>query len=114
MRSLLAAVVVVTLGAVGCTVPPSHPTLRNGSLPPLLPVRTFIANLDFNEGYQLSPDGRKIAWIGVHRLRPRVFVMTIASGDTRVLDEFSYDIRWTQDSRRLLVRKYAPPESFRI
>lgn len=54
-----------TLGALaGCATAPTAPALQMADqkrqLAPLVPVRRFVANIDFAGGYQLSPDG---AWL---------------------------------------------------
>jgi hypothetical protein len=50
----------LTLG--GCATAPSHPALQSGSLPELLPVRRFVANVESTGGYLLSPDGQRLLW----------------------------------------------------
>ena len=59
---LLAAV----LALQACTTTARHPAVAaaeaSGQLPPLLPVRRFVANIDFAGGYQLSPDGQRLLW----------------------------------------------------
>lgn len=102
-RALLLSVWVIALA--GCTIPPQHPTLKKGALPPLLPVRAFVASTDFVGGFQISPDGTRLAWIAVHGIAPRIFVKTIGRDDTRSLGLFSLQFRWAQDSRRLLVHQ---------
>lgn len=84
---------------------PRHPALVEAALPALLPVRDFVANSDYNGAYQLSPDGRKIAWIAVSGAAPAIFVRTVGQDDARPLGLFSFDFRWAGDSRRLLLRR---------
>lgn len=59
---LLAAVAALQ----ACTTTPRHPAVASaeaaGQLPPLIPVRRFVANIDFAGGYQLSPDGQHLLW----------------------------------------------------
>ena len=63
-----AAVLALALGAVlsGCAVSPSHPGLKAaevaGELPPLLPLRRFVANTERLGGFVLSPDGERLIW----------------------------------------------------
>ncbi len=48
-----------------CSVAPTHPALRDMNLPPLLPVRTFVTDIDYSGGYRISPDGRRLSWTQV-------------------------------------------------
>ena len=90
----------------GCVEQPvRHQAFIGATLPRLLPVREFVANTDYNGGYKVSPDGKKLAWIGVHRLAPAIFVKTIGQDDARTLSLTSFDFRWAGDSRRLLLLK---------
>jgi len=49
----------------GCAIAPSHPAVRELDLPPLVPVRTFVADLDYSGGHRVSPDGKRLAWTQV-------------------------------------------------
>lgn len=64
LRLLLLLAAVLALQA--CTTTARHPAVAaaqaSGQLPPLLPVRRFVANIDFAGGYQLSPDGQWLLW----------------------------------------------------
>ena len=55
-----------TVVLIGCATAPTHPTLvaaqESGQLPPLVPVRRFVANIDHAGGYVLSPDGQRLLW----------------------------------------------------
>ncbi|MEM7294561.1 MAG: alpha/beta fold hydrolase, partial [Pseudomonadota bacterium] len=48
-----------------CSIAPTHSALRNQSLPELIPVRTFFADIDYQGQYRISPDGEKLVWSGV-------------------------------------------------
>lgn len=56
------------LGLAGCASvgSPSHPGIAAAEaarqLPPLLPVRQFVANTQSEGGFVLSPDGRRLLW----------------------------------------------------
>ncbi|WP_234192402.1 S9 family peptidase [Pseudacidovorax sp. NFM-22] len=54
------------LALAGCATAPSHPALQaaasEGRLPPLVPMRRFVADLDFADGHIVSPDGRRLLW----------------------------------------------------
>ena len=70
-RVLPCVVVLSVLGACSTmpgqeAVPGSTAAARaggNAQLPPLLPTRRFVANIDAEGGYQLSPDGQKLLWV---------------------------------------------------
>ena len=38
----------------------------------MVPVRQFVANTQYNDNYQLSPDGSKLVYQGVSRLKPAI------------------------------------------
>ena len=93
----------------GCTIEPTHESLRASQLPRLIPVRDFVANINSNGFYRISPDGKKLAWKAVAGTREEIFVRTLGKEDTHSLG-FSaqgYPFVWAQDSRRLLFIKDA-------
>lgn len=67
LRRLVAlAALGLLLTVAGCATAPSHPAVqaaaREGRLPPLVPMRRFVADLDFADGHVVSPDGRRLLW----------------------------------------------------
>ena len=107
MKTLLRAVcasasaaLVVLLGA--CSMAPSHPALKSAPLPELLPVRDFVANVDYNGRYRISPDGMKLAWQAVSGLRESLFVKPLDGGAVTVFP-IKGEYLWAQDSRHLLL-----------
>lgn len=68
IRRLLAATGFAALAALGtaCSTAPKHPSLvaaqQNASLPALLPVRRFVANVDAIGGFVISPNGQRLVW----------------------------------------------------
>ncbi len=86
----------------GCTVPAEHPALRDATLVPLIQAHRLAYLGDIQRDYQLSPDGRKIAWIGPSLMRSTLFVRDIASGEVRQFRARSSSFQWTPDARRLL------------
>jgi dipeptidyl aminopeptidase/acylaminoacyl peptidase len=72
-------------------------------MPPLVPVRNYVADLDFNVAYQLSPDGKKIAWIGRSGFGPGIFVKNLASNEVHTLNTRFGRTTWAEDSQYLLV-----------
>lgn len=61
----LAACAALALG--GCSTAPTHSALQaaqqSGQLPPLVPMRRFVANIDSVDGHALSPDGQQLLWL---------------------------------------------------
>jgi dipeptidyl aminopeptidase/acylaminoacyl peptidase len=68
IRRLLAAATSVLLVCLvaGCSTAPTHPSLiaaqESASLPTLLPVRRFVANVDAIGGFVISPNGQRLLW----------------------------------------------------
>ena len=86
----------------GCTEPATHPALERVDLPPLLQAHRFAYTGQVARSYQLSPDGRKLAWIGPHFMRSRLFVRDNDSGEVRKFRIGSTGFQWTPDGRRVL------------
>ena len=90
--------------ASGCTVAPKHPALVEAGLPELVPVRDFVANLDHVSQFRLSPDGHKLAWVGVYGLRSAILWRGLADSDAEAFT-FRKDAPrpiWAADSRHIL------------
>jgi dipeptidyl aminopeptidase/acylaminoacyl peptidase len=101
LRILIAVVLVGLLG--GCAVAPTHPALQDQPLPPLIPVREFVANVEGTSLYRVSPDGASLAWKGVSGLKPAVWVKTLAGGEARAIPVRAQSIVWSGDSRFLFM-----------
>ena len=88
----------------GCATKPSHPSLVHSHLPKLIPVRKFVANVDYNSGYRVSPDGKMIAYNGVSGLKDAILWRELNSKKTRALrfKKGSPGLTWAADSRHLL------------
>lgn len=102
LRFALFSLICVTFFA-GCASHASHPTLLAQQMPPLVPVRNYVADLDFNIAYQLSPDGKKIAWIGRSGFGPGIFVKDLASNEVHTVNTRFGRPTWAEDSQSLLV-----------
>ena len=105
LRTTLA--ILFMLIVAGCAVKPTHESLKDADLPPLIPVRDFVANTDYNGFYRISPDGKRLAWKAVAKLHEQIFVRTLGKDDTRHLgfNASGYPFVWAQDSRHLLFIK---------
>jgi len=96
-----------------CTVQPTHQSLTDTDLPPLLPVRDFVANTSYNGDYRISPDGKKLAWKAVAGSQEEIFVRSLnhqnSQDDSRSLgfNAQAYPFVWAQDSQHLLFIKDA-------
>jgi len=101
LRTLIAVVWAGLLG--GCAVAPTHPALWDQPLPPLIPVREFVANVEGTSQYRVSPDGALLAWKGTSGLKPAVWVKTLASGETRAIPLSAQSFVWSGDSRFLFM-----------
>ena len=102
MKKLLMAVLgLAVLG--GCAIAPTHPALHEDSMPPLIPVREFVANVEGTGNYRISPDARRLAWKGVSNLKPAVWVKTLADGALRAIPMRANGVTWSGDSRFLLL-----------
>lgn len=68
MRRLAAmAAASAALALAACSTAPTAPVLvaaqDAGTLPPLVPMRRFVANVDYVDGHALSPDGHRLLWV---------------------------------------------------
>jgi dipeptidyl aminopeptidase/acylaminoacyl peptidase len=86
----------------GCTIAPTHPSLNSAELPELLPLRKFVAGLDEQGGYALSPDGMKLRWFALSGEDMATFVREVDGGATRVFRIGRHFPIWAGDSRHLL------------
>jgi dipeptidyl aminopeptidase/acylaminoacyl peptidase len=100
--TLIAALTLILVSS--CTVSPTHPTLKEAELPPLVPVRAFTANIDYAGGYRVSPNGEKLLWRGVSRLRPALYWKNLATGKQGVKRFKKRTPRafWAADSNHIL------------
>lgn len=95
------------LTSSACSVSPTHPTLKSADLPPLVPVRAFTANIDYAGGYRTSPDGKKLLWRGVSRLRPALYWRHLDTG-MRGVKRFKIAAPrafWAADSKHILYQQ---------
>ena len=103
------SILLLSLFITACAVQPTHISLKESTLPNLLPVRDFVANTDYNGHYRISPDGKQLAWKAVAGSREEIFIRTLGKNDERSLgfDAQGTSFFWAQGSQRLLFVKDA-------
>lgn len=109
------AAAAAALALQGCAVAPHHPALAQaqaaGQLPPLLPVRRFVANIDFAGGYFLSPDGRQLMWSQAVGTDAGLAVRPVEGGQSRTFAtgflgrSAGPGATWLADSRHVMFTK---------
>jgi dipeptidyl aminopeptidase/acylaminoacyl peptidase len=103
--NLLIIPILVAAILTGCATTASHPTLMSAkNSPALIPVRDFVANRSSNWAYQISPDGKKLAWLAVQGVSIRFFIKDLEHNTTRTFPagNFYGSYAWAGDSRRLI------------
>jgi len=85
----------------GCTLEAEHPALKDARFPPLIQARHIAYRGTSEHGFQLSPDGRKLAWFGPSFGRSALHVRDNESGVVRKY-RVGGSVQWTADGRRLL------------
>lgn len=107
--------VLAACALAGCATAPRHAALTQaesaGTLPPLVPMRRFVANIDFAGGYTLSPDGTHLMWSQAVGTDSGLAVRPLAGGPARTFAT-GYLARpagptyvWLQDSRHVAYLK---------
>lgn len=114
LAACLAAVLALATLA-GCATAPRHAALAQaeaaGTLPPLVPMRRFVANIDFAAGYLLSPDGAQLLWSQTVGTDSGLAVRPAAGGAARTFATgflarpAGPTYTWLQDSRHVVYLK---------
>lgn len=107
--------IAVLLGVTGCSTVPTAPVLAQaqaaGTLAPLVPLRRFVANIDFAGGFIISPDGQRLLWqqtvgtdvgLAVRAIAPGSAVTTYPVGNMGRSGGLQ---RWLGDSRHVVYSK---------
>lgn len=97
------AALAALVALAGCASGPTHPSLVGGQLPELIPVRDFVSSRQATGGYQVSPDGQRIAWFGVDGVVPAIWVRSIDGSDAKAFRIRARTIRFSADSRWLAI-----------
>ncbi len=112
-------VLAVSALLAGCASAPRHAALvqaeQAGTLPPLLPVRRFVANVDQIGGFVLSPDGQRLLWTQAVGLNSGIAVRMVDLNDASGRPAHTYPVgdrgagggltTWLQDSRHFVFSK---------
>ncbi|MDD2776264.1 MAG: S9 family peptidase [Gallionella sp.] len=91
----------------GCATSAVHPSLKTATgLPELIPVHDFVANRGSNFNYQISPDGKKLAWIAVKGVSLHIYIKNLENNTLRTIPAGMFhgvpDFVWAQDNRHLI------------
>lgn len=89
----------------GCATSAVHLGL-NTDLPELIPVHDFVANRGSNFNYQISPDGKKLAWIAVKGVSMHIYIKNLENNTLHIIPAGMFhgvpDFVWAQDNRHLI------------
>ena len=92
-----------------CAVGPTHPTLNSSNMPDAIRIKEFFFNIDIQSNYKISPDGKKIAWLGKKDKRRTIFFKTIGRDNKHHFDHGHFktiyhihQFYWARDSRHIL------------
>lgn len=101
MRKAVSIALLLSALLSACSTLPTHPSLQE-PLPPLVPVRSYVADWNGNGGYQISPDGQQLMWLARRNLGPGLFVKNLQTGAVR---SFAIPVagQWAEDSRHILL-----------
>ena len=90
-----------------CASAPTHRALQEAGFTAdnLIPSRKFVANVNYQGDYQLSPNGLKLAYIAYRRLKSRLYIENIASGKTTEVKSAAGQFWWGPDSSSILFYK---------
>lgn len=67
----------------GCKMTATHPTLVESSLPPMVRLKDLFFDVTPKTCFKVSPDGKKIAWLGEKNRKTVIFFKTIGSDDIK-------------------------------
>ena len=84
---------------------PLHPTLQKSQLPELISLRDFFINTDFENEHEISPDGKKLAWIASRNKRRMIHFKTIGEDNVKYITTKKFksinSFKWAPDSRHM-------------
>ncbi|MEO8206368.1 MAG: S9 family peptidase, partial [Chthoniobacterales bacterium] len=92
-------------------------TLAVKNLPPLIPLRDFFRNPEI-ASYQLSPDGRNLAFTRPYERRMNIFVRPTAGGEERRLtSETARDVSsyfWKGNENIFFLKDFGGDENYHL
>ena len=116
--SLVVLALMSTAGPGALAQPPTHPSLRNAALPPLIPLRAIFASPRQKWAFRLSPDGRWLAWFERSDHRAIYLHVREIDGEGRKAIRVGRPgraLRWAEDNRRVLfLRDWRGDENYRL
>ena len=85
-------------------IPASHPSLRAAALPPLIPASEFYGRSYKNWWHQISPDGKRLAWVKSDDGKRSFQVRLLDDGRDLVMTHLKRisTFHWALDSRHVL------------
>jgi dipeptidyl aminopeptidase/acylaminoacyl peptidase len=117
--SLFASCLILLAALAGAAGAQTHPSLKDAALPPLLPISLMASgDPDTRTHFQVSPDGKSLAWLQRVGGRRQIHMRPLDGGDYVVIptaqDIGSY--RWTADSRHFALSVDPVPgaENFQV
>jgi len=104
---LIIALYFLSASFSGCaSSSPRHKALQKAALPELIPRSSFFEQQDITSSYQISPNGKKIAWLAWHHGNLTLFHKSIGSDKTQKINTSCWCnvswFRWENDSRHLI------------
>ena len=90
-------------------IPATHPSLRAADLPRLISAREFYRNKYLSWGHQVSPDGKRLAWLEIKDGKPSFRLRLLDKHHIVIMPHLKLMAKfdWTLDSRHLLFRPLA-------
>ncbi len=97
---LLALLALMTL--MGCGDSPKHPSLIGQVLPESISLREMLAGGGNDSNYQLSPDGKTLAWLTVEHNKTKIAIRSVGEEKVAHIDASVSALVWANDRRSML------------
>ena len=98
--------IIFGISIFSCVTTPTPTSLPDVKSPDLIPLQQLFVSSDWNDNYKVSPDGKRLAWIGVKDGRLTILFRMIGRDEVGIINTHSlrgiYWFTWVQDSRRIL------------
>ena len=93
----------------GCKTSAKHPSLVEADLPKMVRLKELFFDVKPETSFKVSPDGKKIAWLGEKKRRTVIYFKTIGKNDIKSLSHnfikgtiHFRTFYWAQDSRHIM------------